>query len=198
VIKSAFLIGLLAASAVCGLAMSGCSQKADSKPMSTAELITRGGYLVTIGGCNDCHSPKVMTPAGPVPDMQRLLSGHPENLALPALDANQVDLSKWALFNMDLTAAVGPWGASFAANLTPDEETGIGAWSETNFIQALRTGKHMGAGRPILPPMPWFNFAKATDEDLQAIFAYLRSLPPVKNHVPQPIPPTQLSVAARP
>jgi len=80
---------------------------------------------------------------------------------------------------------------SFAANLTPDKTTGIGEWSEATFIQAIRTGKHQGQpnGRDILPPMPWNFIKEATDDDLKAIWAYLRSIPPVKNQVPFPVPP---------
>jgi hypothetical protein len=64
----------------------------------------------------------------------------------------------------------------------------IGEWSEENFIQAMRTGKHQGQpnGRDILPPMPWFNLKDLTDGDLKAIWAYMRSLPPIKNQVPFP------------
>jgi hypothetical protein len=98
----------------------------------------------------------------------------------------------WILFNDHLTAAVGPWGISFAMNLTPDDQTGIGLWTEEIFVNAMRTGKHMGAGRPILPPMPWFNLAEADTEDLRAIYAYLRSLPPIKNQVPSAIPPERV------
>lgn len=105
---------------------------------------------------------------------------------------NLIGPGKWVLFSEDLTVAVGPWGMSFSANLTPDDQTGIGLWTEDVFIKALRSGKHMGAGRPILPPMPWFNLVNANDEDLKAIFAYLKSLPPVKNPVPAPIPPDEL------
>jgi hypothetical protein len=165
----------------------------DNKGMDNAAMVKRGEYLVTMGGCNDCHSPKIMTDQGPMPDPRRLLSGHPANAKLPRVDVNSIGPGKWVLFSEDLTCAVGPWGMSFSANLTPDDQTGIGLWKEENFIQALRTGKHMGAGRAILPPMPWFNFMKAQDEDLKAIFAYLKSLPPVKNPVPVPIPFTELS-----
>jgi hypothetical protein len=91
--------------------------------------------------------------------------------------------------NNNLTAWVGPWGISFAANLTPDMVTGSGAWTEEAFIAAMRTGKHLGAGREILPPMPWFNLTNATDEDLSAIFAYLKSIKPIENMVPAPVPP---------
>ena len=80
-------------------------------------------------------------------------------------------------------------GTSYAFNLSPDPETGTGAWNEELFIRILRTGKFMGAGRDILPPMPWQEFAKITDADLSsAIFAYLKSLKPVKNQVPSSVP----------
>ena len=66
----------------------------------------------------------------------------------------------------------------------------MGEWSEAAFIQIARTGKHQGQpnGRDILPPMPWFNMKDLTEADLKAIWAYLRSIPPVKNQVPFPIP----------
>jgi hypothetical protein len=89
------------------------------------------------------------------------------------------------------TAWAGPWGVSFTANLTPDEETGIGLWSEEEFIATLRTGRHLGRGREILPPMPWPVYGQLSDEDLGAIFAYLTSLPPVHNRVPAPRPPAE-------
>jgi mono/diheme cytochrome c family protein len=149
--------------------------------------VERGKYLVEFGGCHDCHSPKVFTPEGiPMPDPKRLLSGHPAEDALPSLTSQMVAQGQWVLFSPDLTAAVGPWGVTFAANLTPDDQTGIGLWTEDVFIKALRNGKHMGAGRPIMPPMPWFNMANVSDEDLGAIFAYLKSLPPITNPVPAP------------
>lgn len=154
--------------------------------------IKRGEYLVTVGGCNDCHSPKIMTPMGPAPDPKRLLSGHPAAEPLPAItDKKMVAPGQWALFNPSLTAAVGPWGTSFAANLTPDD-TGLGSWTEAQFFKAIREGKSKGleGGRPILPPMPWFNFAKMSDEDLKAVYAYLKSIPPVQNVVPNPVPPS--------
>jgi hypothetical protein len=74
-------------------------------------------------------------------------------------------------------------------NLTPDENTGIGSWSEQTFMQAMKTGKHMGVSRPILPPMPWPSYGQLTDDDLKAIYAFLRTLPPVKNRIPDPVPP---------
>jgi hypothetical protein len=97
---------------------------------------------------------------------------------------------KWAaVTNADFTTWAGPWGVSFAMNLTPDVATGIGSWTEETFIKALRTGKHLGEGRAILPPMPWPNFAQMTDDDLRAVFAYLKTLKPIENAIPDPIPP---------
>lgn len=160
--------------------------------LDSAALVKRGEYLVTISGCNDCHSPKIMTPNGPEPDPKRLLSGHPAEEALPAItDRKMAAPGQWVLFGPSLTAAVGPWGTSFAANLTPDD-TGIGNWPFEQFKKAIREGKSKGMDgtRPLLPPMPWFNFAKMSDEDLRAVYSYLKSLPPVKNAVPNPIPPT--------
>jgi hypothetical protein len=125
------------------------------------------------------------------PDESRLLSGHPHDAVLPPYSFDEVGPGKWVLFSDDLTATVGPWGVSFAANLTPDEDTGLGDWTEEEFIATMRTGTHRGIGRPILPPMPWFSLAMLTDEDLQAIFAYLQSLPPVSNEVPSAIEPPQ-------
>jgi hypothetical protein len=97
-----------------------------------------------------------------------------------------------ALTNPMLTAWAGPWGVSFGINLTPDTETGIAEWTEQAFIQAIRTGEHQGQpnAREILPPMPWQALKEMTDEDLKAIWAYLRSIPPVKNQVPFPVPPS--------
>jgi mono/diheme cytochrome c family protein len=152
-------------------------------------MIERGQYLVGVMGCNDCHSPKVFAGGGMSPDEARLLSGHPQDLELPAYSPDLVAPGQWLLFNAHLTATVGPWGVSFAANLTPDEETGLGDWTEEEFIATMRTGTHRGIGRPILPPMPWFNLAQATDQDLQAIFAYLQSIPAISNQVPDPIEP---------
>ena len=123
-----------------------------------------------------------------MPDTTRLLSGHPAETQLPTLPAGVIGPGQWgAIATGDLTAWSGPWGTSFAANLTPDQ-TGLGAWNDSLFIATMRTGRHMGSGRAILPPMPWFNYAQLTDDDLKALFAYLRSLRPVSNLVPQPLP----------
>lgn len=165
---------------------------AQKKSASMGKLIERGKWLVNLGGCNDCHTPKKFGPNGIQLDESRLLSGSPSNYPTPAIPEGAIGMGPdtWmALTNAHLSTWAGPWGISFAANLTPDIETGLGSWSEAMFIKALRTGKHMGEGRPILPPMPWENFGRLDDADLRAIFAYLKSLPPIKNAVPEPIPP---------
>lgn len=154
-----------------------------------ASMVDRGAYLVTIMLCHDCHSPKVFTDKGPEPDPTRLLSGHPADETLPVI-ADQSILADYVLFSMGFTAAVGEWGTSFAANLTPDD-TGLGNWTFEHFQTALRHGKFKGlkSGRDLLPPMPWQMFQRLSDEDMRSIFAYLQSLPPVNNIVPAAIAP---------
>lgn len=155
--------------------------------------VERGHYLVKAIGCSDCHTPKIMTDEGPVLDESRLLSGHPDGGALPPPPEGS---GPWiATGSWDLTAWAGPWGISYTANLTPDENTGLGIWTEDMFVRALRTGRHMGQSRPILPPMPWQFYRDMTDDDLKAIYAYLRTIPPVHNRVPEPTPPGGVKVS---
>ena len=168
----------------------GCEVQTGTAEKSPVE---RGKYLVTVGGCNDCHTPKIMSPEGiPMEDTTRVLSGQPHDAPYPTWSPQDMQQrNALALSSSSFTAWAGPWGVSFTANLTPDKETGLGEWTEEAFIQALRTGKHQGQpdGRDILPPMPWFNIRQMSDSDLKAVWAYLRSLPPIHNQVPTPIPP---------
>ena len=160
--------------------------------VTSEDLVKHGEYLVTIMGCNDCHSPKKMGPNGPEIIPELLLSGYPADRPIVKFN-NPMIKEGFGMFYPDLTAAAGPWGVSFAGNLTPDP-TGIGTWSEEQFKKALTQGKFKGLDgtRILLPPMPWFNFTQIKDEDVKAIFAYLKSLPPVKNVVPAPIPPDKM------
>jgi mono/diheme cytochrome c family protein len=128
--------------------------------MTEADQVARGKYLVTITGCNDCHTHGYFYGA---PDSTRPLSGS--------------ELG-WK----------GPWGVSYPRNLTPEPQTGIGAWSEADIMNAIRTGKRPD-GRILLPPMPWPDFASLTDEDAAAIAKYLKSLPPVPHSMPDIVPP---------
>lgn len=193
------LFTCVSATALALLLLICCGQPAPDVATATAQKpaqdpVKRGEYLVAAMGCNDCHSPKIMTDHGPVPDPARLLSGHPAAEPLAEIPAKDVVRSgQWVMFNPSLTAGAGPWGITYAANLTPDE-TGLGSWSFAQFKKALVEGKYKGldGGRMLQPPMPWPNYRNMTDDDLQAMFAYLQSLPPIKNKVPEPVPPTAL------
>ncbi|WOK08960.1 c-type cytochrome [Imperialibacter roseus] len=177
-------------------AMCACSQSANvsEKPVSPdvmkREAILRGEYLVNTSACHDCHTPKVMTPQGPALDTTRLLSGHPASEGIASIPMQQ----DWILFSQGLTAAVGPWGVSFSANLTPDDATGTGRWTYEQFETAIRKGKSKGLerARDLLPPMPWQMYQQMTDQDLKDIFAYLQSIRPVANAVPAPIAPQDI------
>lgn len=155
-----------------------------------SDRIERGRYLVNTSGCMDCHTPLKKGPNGPEPDLTRTLSGHPQSFVISAPVAPPP--GPWmATIAATGSAYSGPWGLSFAANLTPDMETGLGRWSEDDFVQTIRTGRRLGRGRPLLPPMPIPVYSQMTDEDLKAMFAYLKSLPPIRNKVPEPLAPLQ-------
>lgn len=178
--------GLLLVGAI-GTAYTGCTPAQSSPPVS----VERGAYLVEIMACNDCHTPFTMGPQGPEPDMSRMLSGHPEVLPMPPAPALGDGPWVWAGAGTN-TAFAGPWGISYTANLTPDE-TGLKGWTQDMFVKALQTGWHLGVenSRRIQPPMPWPAYRNATDDDLKAIFAYLQTIPPVRNTVPAYQPPAQ-------
>lgn len=183
----------IAAAFAC-FALSGSALAADpGKP--SADRVARGKYLVTTSGCNDCHTPWKMGANGPEPDYSRMLSGHPEKMELPPAPQ---PVGPWIVSAAATnTAWSGPWGVSFTANLTPDPETGLGKWTLRNFVDTIRTGRHMGRGRPILPPMPIPMYKNFSDEDLEAIYSYLRTIPPVKNAVPEPLPPAIAPTASK-
>jgi hypothetical protein len=176
------ILALVAASAV--LVTMSVTAKSTNVP-TKQQQIARGEYLVTIGSCNDCHTPFKMGPKGPEPDMSRMLSGHPEHLVMPPAPTPKGPWL-WAGAATN-TAFAGPWGVSYARNLTPDDNTGIGIWSEEMFVNTIRSGRHWGVARPILPPMPWQSVARMTDDDLRAVYTYLRSIKPVKNQVPDAV-----------
>jgi hypothetical protein len=161
------------------------ARPAAAAPGLTVDRVARGRYLVNTSGCIDCHTPFKPGPQGPEPDMSRHLSGHPEALKMPPVPV--LPEGPWLVVSAATnTAHAGPWGVSFTANLTPDPETGLGNWTVDDFKQTIRTGRHMGRGRPVLPPMPILVYKNFDDADLEAIFAYLRTLPPVRNRVPEP------------
>jgi len=123
-----FVITMVAGATIiisCSNAAEANTQIGNKETAFTKEQVKHGEYLVTTMGCDDCHSPKIFGPQGPEPDMSRRFSGHPADAKLPLADSMQ--LRSWVLFAPDLTAYIGPWGASFSANITSDE-TGIGRW----------------------------------------------------------------------
>ncbi|MEP7301669.1 MAG: diheme cytochrome c-553 [Caldimonas sp.] len=165
-------------------------------PAPVVDRVMRGRYLVQTGGCGDCHTPMKMGRNGPEADAARLLSGHPQGLTMPPVP--KLPAGPWAVISSaSNTAWAGPWGVSFTANLTPDGETGLGRWTAQQFADTLRTGRHLGIGRPVLPPMPTPAYKNFNDTDLAAIFAYLQAIPPIKNRVPAPLPPADAGVAPK-
>lgn len=161
------------------------AEPAGAAPLDEKAQIKRGEYLVEIMGCHDCHTPAKMGPNGPEQDRSRALSGHPEQLVMPPAPA---PTGPWvASIAATFTAFGSPAGTVFTRNLTPDKETGLGDWTVEEFIATMKTGRERGKGRPVLPPMPVQNLRALSDQDIRALFAYLQSLPPIKNRVPQPV-----------
>ncbi|MDX1501627.1 MAG: diheme cytochrome c-553 [Thermoanaerobaculia bacterium] len=151
---------------------------------STDEQVLRGRYLVRIGSCNDCHTPWVFDEELGVakPDMSRMLSGHPDGGPEPTGTLGAYDMG---LIGPTFTSFALPFGVLYSANLTPDVDTGIGSWTEQMFVDIFRKGRHLGGdGRGVLPPMPWFWIRNMTDDDLKAVYAYLNSIPAIRNPVP--------------
>jgi len=177
------------------LAVTPPAQAADKDKPTTSAKAARGKYLVATSACMDCHTPLKAGPKGAEPDMTRMLSGHPEGLQMPPAPA--LPEGPWMIVSAGTnTAWAGPWGVSFTANLTPDNETGLGLWTVNDFKQTIRTGRHMGRGREVLPPMPIPVYNNFSDADLEAIYAYLRTIPPIKNRVPEPWAPKAAAAAA--
>ncbi len=157
----------------------------DASDQGAAGAVGRGKYLVDSMGCHDCHTPWKMGPNGPEPDMTRALTGHPAEMKLPPPPAPS---GPWILSaSATNTAWASPVGIAYSSNLTPHKESGLGAWTEQQFIDTIRTGRRQGRGRELLPPMPWPAYKNLNDADLKAIFAYLRSLPPSANKAPDPV-----------
>lgn len=192
---------------VAGVLFAQCGEKAVKSMNPGGQKPTYGGFenqvkwgehLVTVSACHDCHTPKVMTAHGPDLDSTLLLSGHPAKAPAPDI-TNRGELERKGLtVTGDLTSWVGPWGISYTANLTSDV-TGIGSWTEAQFMRALREGKFKGleGSRPLLPPMPWVMYKNMTDDEIKAIFAYLKSTKPVRNIVPAPEPPVTAMLSAQ-
>lgn len=192
------------------LFFSACNQGEKSEPAVTTDSsgiqatapsyggfesqVAWGKHIVIISGCNDCHTPKKMGPHGPENNMDMELAGHPSQLPPPEINRKEIESKGLAVISSTFTSFAGPWGISFASNITSDSTTGIGNWTFEQFKNVFKTGKYNGApkGRDLLPPMPWPNIGSMTNEELQAVFAYLQSTKPIHNIVPQPIPPVSV------
>jgi len=143
-------------------------------PGAGTDRVTRGKWLVEVLGCGDCHTPRL--PQGRL-DPDYLFAGHKANDPYPEWRDSLFTRGYGMLVSTSGTAFAGPWGVTFARNLTPDKLTGIGGWDEDAFINVLREGT-------LKPPMPATAYGMLADEDLKSIFAYLRTLKPVNNLVP--------------
>lgn len=177
------------------LFLTGCT---DEKKSDTGEIkptvaqygaydsqVKWGEHLVKVGGCNDCHTPKKMGPNGPELDMSLMLSGHPAQM--PPVDFDPKEAAKKNLIvTQTFTSWTGPWGTTYAPNLTSDS-TGIGNWKEEQFVKCLHEKKWMGLDntRPLMPPMSLMPVTEMSDDELKAIFAYLKTTPAIKNVAPQ-------------
>ncbi|MDE0021593.1 MAG: c-type cytochrome [Candidatus Poribacteria bacterium] len=174
---------LLGAAAVAAAALWGL---AHLKAQDSSKQIARGKYLAeSVAACGHCHTPRERAE----PDMTRHLSGHPASAPAPKSAAVDLIINEGVFISISptMTAFSGPWGVSFATNLTPDKETGLGAWTEEQFIRAMRSGKHKGdpEGRAILPPMPWKHYQSMSQQDMKDMWAYFQSLKPIRNAVPK-------------
>ena len=125
---------------------SGCAQKAPPP-----DDIARGRYLVSIGGCNDCHTPGYGEKAGDVPEADWLTGG--------------------------AIGFRGPWGTTYAANLRLLAQR----LTEDEWIPYLRA--------PRMPPMPWFNVVKMSDDDLRAMYRFIHGLGPAGEAAPAYVAP---------
>lgn len=168
-----------------------CNNSKTEAPAAVKEIfggfesqVKWGEHLVTIGGCNDCHTPKKMGPNGPENDMSLMLSGHPAQTPPPDFDPKEA-AKKGLIITQTFTAWTGPWGITYAVNLTSDT-TGIGGWKPEQFLKALKEKKWMGLDntRPLMPPMSMMPATEMSDDELKAIFAYLMTTTPIKNVIP--------------
>jgi hypothetical protein len=187
---------LIAATAIAAVLLGACSAPiSQSQPSeSQAPSVELGRHLVAVASCGECHTPFKLGPHGPEPDMTRLLSGHPADVVVDR--PPQLGDGPWVWAGTATnTAYAGPWGITYSPNLTPDQNTGLGIWTEEMFLGAIRTGKHMGQSRPIQPPMPWQAYSVMTDHELKSIYAYLRTIPPIENLVPDYRPPEDIASA---
>ncbi|MEM7008665.1 MAG: diheme cytochrome c-553 [Thermodesulfobacteriota bacterium] len=167
------------------------AQRSEQDEIYLQYNIERGKRLVELGGCSMCHTPKIQTPLGYKPDKDRFLSGYAQDQPLPDLPFREIisGEAEKTFYTTDATVWVGRWGVSFAANLTPDEQTGIGSMKEEDFIEIFRKKEHFSQENPLISPMPTNVYSQLSFFELRSIYIYLQTLPPIKNEVPSKIPP---------
>jgi hypothetical protein len=152
------------------------SQETIPADWEQTSYIERGNYLVNyLGHCAGCHTP--LAPNGES-DMNLYLSGVPSKYAGTKVGRSQV------------AGFPGPRGARFyAKNLTPDPETGLGRWSEEQFVQTFKNGVRSDGTKYAVSPMEWNIYANMKEEDVRAMYRYLRTIKAIPNKVPANIPP---------
>lgn len=171
------------------MAMS-CQQKPATEIAYSPERLEIGQAIVEGWNCSFCHTPQIKGPDGkPMPDPKRLMSGHPADEKVPAVPDMVITSPEWMEFldNLDPTVWATDNLLIFSANLTPDDETGIGNWTEVEFVETIREGRHRGIERRLKYPMPWRELSEVSDEELLSVYEYLMSLEPVDNKVPPSI-----------
>ncbi len=189
-LKTAVFAALALAALGAGCNKNAAQQAAAPDVSYTAAQVTRGAELVNEWKCNFCHTPELRGPDGkPMPNPERLLSGHPQDEKIPDVSDMVITSDAFMEFldNLDNTVWASNDMLVFSANLTPDIETGIGTWTDVQFVGTMKRGMHMGLGRRLLYPMPWQELAELPDSDLISIYAYLRTIDPVSNKVPPPV-----------
>ncbi len=183
------VFSLLVLVAVSGIAMS-CHQKPATETAYSPERLEIGQAIVEGWNCSFCHTPQIKGPDGKsMPDPKRLMSGHPADEKIPTVPDMVITSPEWMEFldNLDSTVWATDNLLIFSANLTPDDETGIGTWTEVEFVETIREGRHRGIERRIKYPMPWRELSEVSDEELLSVYEYLMSLEPVDNKVPPSI-----------
>lgn len=168
----------------------GCSQKPATEVAYSPERLEIGQAIVEGWNCSFCHTPQISGPDGKLmPDPKRLMSGHPADDKIPAVPEMVMTSPEWMEFldNLDSTVWATDNLIVFSANLTPDDETGIGTWTEVEFVETIREGRHRGIERRIKYPMPWQELSEVSDEELLSVYEYLMSLETVSNKVPPSI-----------
>jgi len=183
-VPSLFIIALVSVIAI------GCNQKPAEEIAYSPERIEIGQAVVEGWNCTFCHTPQIQGPDGKfIADPKRFMSGHPSDEEIPTIPDMVITSPEWMEFLDNLGSTV--WATDnvlvFSANLTPDDETGIGTWSETEFVETVRQGRHKGIERRIKYPMPWRELSELSDEELLSVYEYLMTLQPVNNKVPTSI-----------